>query len=541
MTMLLAAVGCVLLIACINVANLLLARATARSRDAAVRAALGASRWRIVRALLVESAVLSVAGTLLGLCAADWGVHVLRATLPASLPRLADVAINYRVVTAAALASIVVAIAVTPVWQSSAPALAASLREASRAGTAASRRQRARAALLIAEVALAVVLLVGAGLFISSFIRLLHVDLGFESGHVLSVDISPRISVARQRGLIPLPNSAAAAITAAFERVKAMPGVEQAAVVAGTPPLIPGEDRTGISVPGRPPLADSDEERSTDDKNVTPDYFSVLRIPLLAGRFLTDADAAPGAPPVVLLNDVAARVFFGGDNPIGARVRIGGIDGFTVVGVVRAVRLLGPDGALHTEVYRPFDVRQPLHSPEVTLLIRTRPDPGPLAAIVRAAIQTAAPDLIVPEPETYDDLFGHLVAQRKFNMIILTLFGVLAIAIAAAGIYGVMAYIVEQRTREIGVRIALGADPSRVLRMVVGRAMLYMTAGLAIGLGAGWMLSRSVSAFLFKGDVHDPVVYASAAAVLVLTGLVASFVPARRASRVDPVVALRAQ
>jgi putative ABC transport system permease protein len=539
MLLLLAAVGFVLLIACVNVANLLLARATARSRDAAVRSALGASRWRIVRALLVESLVLSIGGTLLGLCLAIWGVHILRAALPASLPRLGEVGMNYRVLIAAAAASIGIAIAVTPIWQSSAPALAASLRDAGRAGTTNPRRQRARAVLLIAEVALAVVLLVGAGLFISSFVRLLRVDLGFDSTNVLSVDVSPRV-VGRQWYMRPLPQAAAADLSALFERVGRIAGVEQTALVAGTPPLVGGDDRTNISVPGRPALPDSDDDRNADDKNVTAAYFSILRVPLLAGRYLNDADAAPGAPPAVLLNDVAARIFFGSDNPIGARIRIGGVDGFTVVGIVRAVRLLGPDGELRPELYRPFDVRQPLRSPEVTLLMRTAADPGQLAVTVRAAIQTAAPNLIVPAPQTYDDLFGRLVAQRKFNMIVLSLFGVLAIAIAAAGIYGVMAYVVEQRTQEIGVRIALGAEPSRVLRMVVGRAMVYMAAGLAIGLGTGWVLSRFVGAFLFKGDVHDPAVYAGAAGVLVVTGLVASFVPARRASRVDPVVALRA-
>jgi predicted lysophospholipase L1 biosynthesis ABC-type transport system permease subunit len=214
---------------------------------------------------------------------------------------------------------------------------------------------------------------------------------------------------------------------------------------------------------------------------------------------------------------------------------------YTVVGVVRSVRLLGPEGELHPEIYRPLDWRQPIGSPVITLVMRASHDPGTLAGSVRGAIQSVAPNLVFPDTETYDTLFDRLIAQRKFNTWVLALFGILAVAIAGAGIYGVMAFIVEQRTQEIGVRIALGAEPAAVIRMVLSQASACIGAGLGLGLISGWMLSRSVQAFLFKIDAHDPRVYAGAAVVLIVAGLAAAFIPARRAAHVDPMIALRAQ
>jgi putative ABC transport system permease protein len=539
MLMLLGAVAFVLLIACVNVANLLLARATARARDVAVRSALGASRWRILRGLLAESLVLSAAGTTLGVCAAIWGVHVLRAALPPSLPRLDEVAINYRVLAAAACTAVAVAIGVTPIWQWSPSTLTASLREAGRSASAGVARQRVRLVLLVVEMALAVVLLIGSGLFMSSFVKLVRVDLGFELTNILSVDLSPR---GRFRSRDALPPAVAQTVEAAFEQVRRVPGVEHAAIVAGTPPLVSGLDRTSVVIPGKPAFGGADED-SADDKSVTADYFRVFGVPLVGGRFFTEADATPGAPRVIILNDIAASRYFQGANPLGADIRLGLTSDvtYTVIGVVRSVRLQGPEGDLRPEIYRPLDWRQPIGSPVITLVMRTSRDPGALASPVRAAIQSVSPDLTFPNAETYDTLFDRLIAQRKFNTWILALFGVLAIAIAGVGIYGVMAYIVEQRTQEIGVRIALGADPADVIRMVLSQAGTCVAAGLTVGLAAGWMLSRSVQAFLFRIDAHDPFVYAGAAAVLILAGLAAAVIPARRAARVDPMIALRAQ
>jgi predicted permease len=535
MLLLLASVTFVLLIACVNVANLQIARAAARSRDVAVRAALGASRWRIVRGLFTESLLLSAAGTALGVAFAVWGVHVLRTSLPANLPRLNEVAVNYRVLFVAACTSIAVAVGVTPIWQSP-TRVGASLRKSGRSGGVGDSRGRLRTGLLIAEVALAVVLLVGSGLFITSFVALMRVDLGFDIDHVLSVDLSPSTRI-RGTDLTPIAGS----ITAAFDAVRRLPGVQSSALVSGTPPLLGGVDRSSVTVPGKPPFNDPDD--SPDDKSITPAYFNVLGVPLVAGRFFSDDDLADGAEPVVILNDTAAARYFGQENPIGATIGVSGGDvpGFTVVGVVRAIRLQGPETEARPEIYLPLNWHHGRGSPLMTLLLRTVARPEAFAQTARVAVKTASPALAVPDPIPYADLFGRLVAQRKFNMVVLALFGLLAITIAAAGIYGVMAHLVEQRTQEIGVRLALGAEPARVLRMVLSRAAWCLTIGMAIGLAGGWMLSQSVRAFLFRIDAHDVRVYIAAAALLMAAGLAAALIPARRAARVDPVIALRAQ
>jgi predicted permease len=508
----------------------MLARASARSRDAAVRAALGASRWRIVRGLLAESLVLAVAGTALGLALAVWGVGMLRASLPANLPRIDQIAVNYRVLIAAAVAAVAVTIGITPVWQSSPPVLGASLRESGRSGAAGASRQRVRTTLLVAEVALAVVLLLGSGLFISSFVRLMRVDLGFDLDNVLSVDL-----ISRKVTDDDLPKTSAT-VTAVVDQVRRLPGLEDVALAWGTQPLVSGEDRTTITVPGQPAFDQPDDW--ADEKYITPDYFNVLRVPLVGGRNFTEVDVKPGAPQAVILNDVAAARYFGAVDPIGSPIFADG--NRIVVGVVRSTRLQGPEANLRPEIYVPLNWQHAYGSPLVTLMMRTTRDPASLIPTIRAAIRTAAPDLAVQDPQTYGDRFERIVAQRKFNMIVLALFGLLAITIAAVGIYGVMAYLVEQRTQEIGVRMALGAEPTSIARMVLSRATLYMALGLAIGLTGGWLLSRFVQAFLFKLDAHDPIVYVSVAALLVATGLLASFIPARRAARVDPVTALRA-
>jgi predicted permease len=478
-----------------------------------------------------------VAGTALGVAVAAWGVPLLRASLPSSTPRLNEVAVNYRVLITAAFAAFAVAVGVTPIWQSSPSRLGHALKDAGRSGAAGAARQRVRTALLVAEVALAVVLLVGSGLFITSFVTVMRVDLGFDVDRVLSIDLSP---AKRNRGNDNDMSAAGVPISEAFNAVRRLPGLEAGALVSGTPPLTPGDDRSAIQVPGKPPLDDPADE--PDDKAITPAYFNVLGTPLASGRFFTDDDCVEGAAPVLILNEVAARRYFGGDNPIGASVRVEGFDTtVTVVGVVRSIRLTGPETEQRPEIYLPLNWQHGRGSPIVTLLMRTAGAPEVFAPIARSAIKAAAPDLIVPEAQTYEQLFGKLVAQRKFNMVVLALFGVLAITIAAAGIYGVMAHLVEQRTPEIGVRMALGADPSRVLRMVLARAALSLSIGLALGLTGGWMLSKSVQSFLFRVDAHNPLVYLGAAAVLMAAGLIAALVPAQRAARVDPVIALRAQ
>ncbi len=533
MLMLLGAVAFVLLIACVNVANLLLARSTARSREVAVRTALGATRWQLARGLLAESLILSVTGTALGVVAAVWGVELIRASLPPTLPRLSDVGVNIRVLLAAAGASIAVALAVTPVWSSKRASLASALREGGRSGAVGMARERARTILLVAEVALAVVLLVGAGLFVSSFVRLMNIDLGLDYSNVVTVNVNPKIDFNAPKAEQDAAFArAGVTLAAVLERVHAVPGVQYAAVMgSGSTPLTTGYSRTTVAV-GTQRFEDPDD--LADVKTITPEYFAALRIPLLKGRTMTDADSAEGAPATVVLNDIAAKRYFKDQDPIGQPIQANG--NRTVIGVVRAARIQGPEGSLRPEAYLPMSWKRAFGGPVV---IRTTRDAASTIADVRTAVRAAAPDLVVPDPTTMEVLFDRLVVQRRFNMIVLALFGVLAVVIAGAGIYGVMAYIVEQRTQEIGVRMALGAQPTQVIRMVLRRATIFMAIGLAIGIAGGWMLSRLVGSFLFRVEPHDPIVYASAAALLLAAGLVAALIPARRASRVDPVTALR--
>jgi len=534
MLMLLGAVGFVLLIACVNVANLMLARATARTRDVGVRAALGASRWQLARGMLAESLVLSAVGTLLGLAVAYWGIEIMRAALPATLPRLKDAGLDFRVLTTAAIAAVGTGVlfGLLPALKFSRPRLAGTLREGGRTGAAGMARERIRGALLIAEVALAVVLLVGSGLFVSSFVKLTSVDLGLDFDHVLTMRVNPRVdfsSPTRDKDMA----RAAVLIEDVFSRVQRIPGVETASFLGnGSVPLSTGWSRTSFEVVGGTKFEDPDDQ--ADVKSVSGDYFKALRVPVLKGREFTEADRDAGAEPVVILNDIAEQRYFKGESALGRQVKVNGDR--RIVGVVKAVRLGGPEAELRPEVITPASRTSAFGG---TMILRTSGDPSAIIPDVRAAVRALLPDVVVPEAETLETMFGRLIAQRKFNMIVLALFGVLAIVIAGVGIYGVMAYLVEQRTQEIGIRMALGAQPGQVLRLVLSRASLFMAVGIAIGLAAGWMLSRFVETFLFRVEPHSVAVYAGASGLLVLAGLLAAAVPARRASKVDPMLVLR--
>jgi putative ABC transport system permease protein len=297
-------------------------------------------------------------------------------------------------------------------------------------------------------------------------------------------------------------------------------------------PLSAGWSRTSFEIAGGAKFEDPDDQ--PDIKSVSADYFKTLRVAVQQGREFTEADRDSGAPAVAIINDIAAQRFFKGESPIGRQVKVNGDR--TIVGVVRAVRLGGPEADMRPEVITPASRTSAFGG---TLILRTSGDPAAIMPDVRAAVRAVLPDVVVPEAETMETRFGRLVAQRKFNMIVLALFGVLAIVISAVGIYGVMAYLVEQRTQEIGIRMALGAQPRQVLRMVLRRAALFMAAGILIGLAAGWMLSRFVESFILRVEPHDVLVYVGAASVLIAAGLLAAFIPARRAARVNPLLVLR--
>ncbi len=533
MLMLIGAVGFVLLIACVNVANLMLARATARSRDVGIRAALGASRWQLVRGFLVESLVLSGLGTALGVVVAWWGVEALKAVLPASLPRARDIGIDLRVLAAAAGAAVATGLAfgLAPALQLSRPSLTGVLREGGRSQTAGAARQRLRSALIVSEVALAVVLLVGAGLFLSSFIRVSSVSIGLDYHNVLTVPVNPRASVSDAKQRDAAMARAETLVPQVIDRVRHLPGVTNVSAIANGLPLSGNWARTAVSIPGAPAEFHKEED-SVDVRIIAPGYFDVVGIPLRAGRSFTEADRT--GPAVVILSDVAARRYLPNRDPLGAAINVNGDR--TVVGVVGGVRLGGPESEVRPEAYVPFTAKSAFGA---DLVIKTAGPPEAIAPAVQAAIKDIAPDLMPGETRTFEMMFSRLIAQRRFNMLLLAVFGVLAIVISGAGIYGVMAYVVEQRTQEIGVRMALGAGRGGVQAMVLGRAMAFVAAGLAIGLVGAYLLSGLVRSFLFQVTPEDPSVYVSTAAILAAVGLVAAWIPSRRAAHVDPLIALR--
>ena len=527
MLMLLGAVGIVLLIACVNVANLLLARAAERERDVSVRAALGAGRGRLIRQLLTESVVLSVAGTALAIVLAWWAVGVLRTSLPEGIPRVAAIAIDLRVLGAAAVGALVTGLlfGIVPALQLSRPDLAGVLKDSARGASASRGRQRMRAALVAGEVALAVVLLVGASLFIGSFVSLLRVDPGFDPQGVLVAEVAPRWEPGTR------PPDASASFVELAARLAAIPGVRHAAVVSGGIPLGGSTAIGSLRVPGAPPAPD-DERISL--RRVTPAYHQAMGIPLRAGRLLEPTDRQ-GMPPVLLLNESGARQYFPGQTALGRTVAMGPTE-LTVVGIVGDIHQTSLEASPSAEAYIPMAQTRTGFG---ELVIRTDGPPADLLPAVRAVSAAVLPHIPLRDVRTMEEIVDGRLAQRRLNMLLLGLFGLLGLAIAAAGIYGVMAYVVAQRTREIGVRMALGATRAGVMRMVLASAARMVGAGLAAGAMCAWLLGSAAERFLFGLEADDPRALVIAVAILAVVALVASLVPARRAASVDPLDALR--
>jgi putative ABC transport system permease protein len=531
MLLLLGAVGLVLLIACANVANLLLARATTREREIGIRAAMGAGRWRLMRQLLVESVVLSALGTALALLLAYWGVGVLRASMPEGVPRVASIAVDLRVLVGAAGLALVTGLGfgLFPAIQLSRPDVTSALREGARGASAGSFSRRVRSLLVVAEVALAVVLLVGAALFIGSFRTLMRIDPGFRSENVLTAGMYPRFE---PRGPDQPPQNYAAEIEQVLERIRQTPGVTYASAISGGMPLGGSMSITTITIAGRE-LAR--EDRGISIRRVTPDYHRALDIPLIAGRYLDAADRG-GAQQVVVVNESAAKKYFPDGSAVGRTVGINGDR--VIVGVVGDVYQSSLETEPRTEAYVPVAQAPTVFS---ELVIKTTRDPYEVLPAVKAAVFGVLPSVPLTSVRTMDELIARRVAQRRFNMLLLGLFGLLGLVIAAVGIYGVLAYVVSHRTREIGVRMALGATRGSVVGLVLRNAGLLVAAGLVAGAAAAWYLSSTAQAFLFRMDTGDPRVFLTALGTLALAALVASVVPARRAASVDPMIALRAE
>jgi predicted permease len=528
MLMLLAAAGIVLLIACANVANLWLARASVQQRDAAVRAALGASRGRLVQRVLIESLVVSVAGTLVGLALAWLCVRVLAAALPEGLARVATIGVDARVLVVAAVAALATGLisGIVPALQSSSPALSTALNDSSRAGGTGRGRRHARSVLIVAEVALAVVLLVGAALFIGSFVNVMRIDPGFRTEGVLATQLVQR----------PSPGTAPADIRPALvdivDRARQLPGIIEAAAAApGIPFRI--QLRIGaLQVPGQP----LDYNKTVSVKFVTSGYHRALAVPLRSGRYFTDDDRE-GAEAVVILSDAAARMYFGGDDPLG-RVVINVGDGERrVVGVVANARQASLEVSPHPEVYVPM--AQGGSQSYGFVILHTTGGPNDALPALRAVVAQALPGVPLRNVARLEDLLAAQTAERRLSMLMFSLFGLLGLVISAVGIFGVIAYLVSQQTREIGIRMALGATRSRVVAGVFGHLGRLVAAGLIAGGFGAWSLSNLAGRFLFGLDHRDPRAYAVAMITLLAAAFVATLLPARRAASIDPTQALR--
>jgi putative ABC transport system permease protein len=531
MWLILAAVVCVLLVAAANVANLMLVRATSRVREWHVRAALGASRWQLMRGALVESLLLAAMGLAVAALLAAWGVNLLQVTMPASVPRIGALGVDTRVFAFAGSVALVVGLVcgLLPAWQVSRGVRNDRLREDGRHGTASRSRQFVRSALMTAEVALASMLAVGAALFASSFLRVTAVELGIDVRNVVAVSINSGVSLTDEASFVRAKAAALQRVSDAHTRIRGLAEVTSAAIVGSGEPLSGGWRTNAVVVGGRE-FAGEDEVQI---KEVSSGYREVLRLPLMSGRFIADTDTE-GAPPVMVVNEEAVSRYFGGDDPLGKVVTLEDV-GYTVVGVVGNVRAQGPESRQAAECYLPYAQRPGYGA---TIVARGRDGAEGLEAAVKSAAQQVMPEAVVT-PRVLEAALREMTAQRRFNMMLVGAFGALALVIAAVGIYGVMAFSVSQRTREIGVRMALGAVPWGVLLLVLRQATVHVALGLLVGLGGAWFISTRLDAFLFSVSARDPWIFATSGSVLLIVGLLAAAAPALRAARVDPVTALR--
>jgi putative ABC transport system permease protein len=530
---LLGAVGLVLLIACANLSNLLLARATTRHKEISVRTALGATRWMIVRQLLAESALLASAGAAAGLGLAAWGIKLLMALAPGDLPRITESGINLQVLIFTALVAVLTSVlfGLVPALQAAKPALAASLKEGGRSGTETQTRSRLRSALIVTETALAMILLVGSGLLLRSLLGLGRVDPGFAKDHVITfgLDLPSRYGhperVAFYRSLL--------------ERVRVTPGVRSASA-AFPLPLSADDVKTTLEVEGRP--MKHSEYPVTTFHIIDRDYFRTLGIPLLSGRAFNVQDEAAGATPVVIISQRLARQVFPGEDPIGRRIRPNISSGpdeapmRVVVGVVGDVKAEGMGAPSIPESYVSY---AQLPFAPMSVVVRTETAPASMVPTLTSEVQSLDNALPMLHVKTLDEYVDDSIVGTRFETFLLGTFGALAFLLTAVGLYGVISYTVVQRTREMGIRIALGADRKAILGMVVKNGALLACAGALIGLAAAFLLTRLMASLLFGVGPTDPLTFFCVPIALITVALFASYIPGWRAARTDPMVALR--
>jgi putative ABC transport system permease protein len=528
---LLGIVALVLLIACANVANLLLVRARAREREIAIRTALGADRWRVVRQLLTESVILAGAGAALGVLLARWALDVLPALSP-DIPRLSTVRVDLSVLAFTAAVAVLTGIlfGLAPAWQAVRTSATEGLREGGRGSAGSVAARRLRAALAASEVALALVVLVGAGLLVKSLVRLLTVETGFVADNLLTA-LVPITGAQRT------PQQRAALAAQVVEKVGQIPGVAAVGGATGLPPVTP-QRSTGFVVEGRDPAAEGERAFFIA---ATPGYFRALRTTLVDGRTFDDRDVE-GAPEVVLINQTLARRLFGEEPALGRRLRLLDPEHAhawrTIVGVVGDVRYAGLDDPGGACIYTPF-AQTPFFW--TYLMVRTTGAPLSVAGAVRAAVASVDPLIEVAELAAMEDVIADSVSQPRFNVVLISSFAALALVLAAVGIYGVISYSTGQRAREIGVRMALGASRRDVLRLVTAEGLRMAALGVGVGLFAAAALSRLLTQLLFEVGATDAATYAAAGTALLLLALLASAVPALRASRLAPMAALRTE
>jgi putative ABC transport system permease protein len=526
--LLLAAVGFVLLIACVNVANLLLARASARRGEIAIRAAIGAGGWRLASQALIESVVLGLAGGLAGLLVARLAIDLLRSLTPERLPvvGLQHLGLDWRVLAFTLGLSLATSIAfgLLPAWQFASQHLESALRDGAR--TQGRTRRRVRQLLVVSEVALASLLLVGAGLTVRSFQTVLRAEAGIRTERLLTAFVS--LPSSRYRG-----DDAFAATFADLERrFREIPGVRSVGATNALP--LTGQDtRRSVAIEGLESTAEAPTRGHA--RSVTTDYFTTMGMHVVDGRAFTTADRA-GTPLVVIVNETMARRYWPNGSPLGKRLALPGDSWREVIGIVRDVRHWGLDQPVNPEMYFPMPQ---LPYSAMTFALASNGDPAALSGSVREALRAADPDLPLSSVRTMDEIVARSVALRRAGVSVLGLFSLAAVVLAAAGIYGVMSHLVSQRTGEIGVRMTMGARPRDIVRMVLVEGLSQTVLGLAIGLGAAALVMRTFRSYLYEVSPTDPLTLATVAGVLAFTAALACLVPARRAMQIDPVTAVR--
>ena len=535
------AVIVVLLIACANLATMLLARASARERELAIRVALGAGRWQLLRQILTESVLLALGGAAIGVVLSVWGLELLKQIGARTVPRLAEANVDLTVLIVTAVVAVGTGIlfGLIPGLASAKPELTEALKEGGRSSTTGARRNQLRNSLVVVEIALALVLLVGAGLLLKSYARVQNIDPGFERTNILTAELDlPR---PKYPGSASPDYNKGAAITnfwnEALRRIQQLPGVE-AAAFTNVLPLSGSNTDSSFAIEGRE-MRPNEPGPDEEIRDITPDYFRALKTPLLRGRFFTEADNAD-APEVVIINDALAKKYWPNEDALGKRItfsdpRKPNPKWVTIVGIIRSIRHRGLDVDPAPEYYLSA-AQDP--SRDMVLTVRSTQDPRSLASAVRREIQSIDPDQPLANIRTLEAVTAESVAPRRMSMVLLGAFAGIALLLASVGIYGVISYLVVQRTHEIGVRMALGAQRSDVLRLVVGHAAKLVGIGTLIGLILSLFSTRTLSAFLYTVGAFDLATFAVVTTALAAVAILASYVPALRATRADPMIAL---